>query len=66
MLYPAIPQELQDRVSRYSLVIATAKRARSIYKSADDNEEILLEKPVKIAITDIAENKIVIKGLKTD
>ena len=40
-------------MSRYSLVRATAKRAREISEEADEDGIILIEKPVSIAIDEI-------------
>lgn len=39
-----------QRISRYSLVSATAKLAREIADDADANKEILVEKPVSLAL----------------
>ncbi len=43
--------------SYYSLVIAVAKRARQITEEADAKKEILVEKPVDLAVQDFKENK---------
>lgn len=37
-------------ISRYSLVTATAKLARQISDEADANKEIIIEKPVTLAL----------------
>jgi len=58
MLYPSITRLLESTKSRYSLVIAVAKRARQIADEADINSDVLDDKPVKLAINDIAENKV--------
>lgn len=47
--------------SRYSLVVLMAKRARDISQQAEENHEILDEKPVEIAVRDFKEHKCVIK-----
>ena len=39
-----------ERISRYSLVAATAKLAREIADEADLNKEIIEEKPVSMAL----------------
>ena len=39
--------------SRYSIVLATAKRAREIALAAEENNEILDEKPVSLALDEI-------------
>lgn len=41
----------------YSFVIAIAKRARQISERANDEEEILDEKPVQIAVREFVEGK---------
>lgn len=37
-------------ISRYSLVTATAKLARQISDEADEKKEIIIEKPVTLAL----------------
>ncbi len=49
---------LANHLSRYSLVIATAKRAREIAEEAEENGEILTEKPVSLALDEIVQGKI--------
>ncbi len=51
---------LKDGISRYSLVVATAKRAREITDEANEKREILTEKTVTLAVQDIQEGKCVI------
>mgnify|MGYP000757717591 FL=1 len=48
---------LKGHTSRYSLVIAVAKRAREISENAAEEGEILIEKPVSLAIQEIADGK---------
>ena len=48
---------LKGHTSRYYLVIAVAKRAREISENAAEEGEILIEKPVSLAIEEIADNK---------
>ena len=48
---------LKNHLSRYSLVAATAKRARQISDEALENGEIMVEKPVSIALDEIVEGK---------
>lgn len=43
--------------SRYSLVVAVAKRARDIASEAEFKGEILIEKPVNMAIRDFNNHK---------
>lgn len=50
---PDLKDVLTGHMSRYSLVRATAKRAREIAEEAEDNKIILMEKPVSIAIDEI-------------
>lgn len=50
---PDLSGVLKNHMSRYSLVRATAKRAREISEEADENDIILVEKPVSIAIDEI-------------
>ncbi len=58
---PDLKEVLADNVSRYSLVRATAKRAREISEEAEEKKIILTEKPVSIAIDEIVrgESKII-------
>lgn len=61
MLYPAL-SELESRTkSRYALVILTAKRARQLSEKAEKNEIYLAEKPVKLALLDIANGRVRVK-----
>ncbi len=55
---PNLTEVLSNHLSRYSLVIATAKRAREIAQEAEENGEILIEKPVSLALDEIVEGKI--------
>ncbi len=54
---PSVPELLKPGQSYYSLVVAVAKRAREIAQHADENGEILLEKPVKLAVDDFAKGR---------
>jgi DNA-directed RNA polymerase subunit omega len=54
---PDLSKVLSNHLSRYSLVRATAKRAREISEEADENGIILVEKPVSIAIDEIISGK---------
>lgn len=58
MLYPTIKDLLKQVDNRYMLVNVTARRARTIAERADENGERLEVKPVKLAITDIAEGRV--------
>ena len=60
MFNPDLSGVLQNHLSRYSLVTATAKRAREIAEEANDDGEILTEKPVSLAHDDILDGEYVI------
>ena len=53
MFNPDLKNILKDHLSRYSLVTATAKRARK----AEEDGEIMIEKPVSIALDEILSGK---------
>jgi len=55
MLNPAIGKLIEANDSRYNLVLEIAKRAREIADEAILNGEIITEKPVTIAINELAE-----------
>lgn len=57
---PDLSPLLQNHTSRYSLVIATAKRAREIAQQAKDEKEELLEKPVSLALKELLDGEYVI------
>lgn len=44
-------------LSRYSLVAATAKRARILVDESKNNNEILVEKPVSLALEEFLNGK---------
>jgi DNA-directed RNA polymerase subunit omega len=58
MLYPAISELEEITKSRYALVIVTAKRARQLLEASEANKTPLADKPVKLAIDDIANGKV--------
>lgn len=58
MLYPAMKDLLNQVPSRYELVNVVACRARQIASEAEANGEPLDDKPVSIAIREIAEGKL--------
>lgn len=66
MINTELDQILQEDQSRYSLVIAVAKRAREIANEAESKGEILIEKPVNLAVNDLAERKYKIVSPKDD
>ena len=57
MLNPAIGKLIQNYDNRYRLVMDIAKLARDISGEAEQKEEILIEKPVSIAIDKLASEK---------
>lgn len=58
MLYPAMSTLLEKVPSRYELVNVVAHRARQISSEAEQSGEPLDEKPVSIAIQEIADGKL--------
>ncbi len=58
MLYPAIGELEKVTQSRYALVTITAKRARQLLEASEQNGTPLSDKPVKLAINDIALGKV--------
>lgn len=61
MLNPNLAELLEDK-SRYSLVIATAKRAREISDEALEKGEIITEKPVSLALDEfMSGNREIVK-----
>lgn len=58
MLYPAMKDLLNQVPSRYELVNVVACRARQIASEAEANNEPLDDKPVSIAIREVAEGKL--------
>lgn len=58
MLYPAMNDLLKQVPSRYQLVNMVAQRARQIAVEADEQNISLEDKPVSIAIGEIAQGKL--------
>ena len=58
MLYPAMKDLLNKVPSRYQLVNVVAHRARQIASEAEQYQEELTEKPVTLAIREVAEGKL--------
>ncbi|MBR5134943.1 MAG: DNA-directed RNA polymerase subunit omega [Clostridia bacterium] len=52
MLRPSDIEQLKGDNSRYAMVVAVAKHAREIADKAIENNEIIIEKPVSLAIED--------------
>ena len=55
MLRPTDIEKLKGNKSRYAIVVGVAKRAREIASKAADENRILLEKPVSMAVADLTE-----------
>lgn len=58
MLYPAMSDLLKNLNSRYLLVNVIARRARQISIEAEMSHEPLEDKPVTIAIREVADGKL--------
>ena len=58
MLYPPVTDLLKNVDSRYLLVNLVAQRARTIAAEAEAFNEELPEKPVTMAIEEVAEGKL--------
>jgi DNA-directed RNA polymerase subunit omega len=58
MLYPAMNELTSHVPNRYMLVNVVARRARQIAEDADETGEHLDEKPVTIAIHEVADGKL--------
>ena len=58
MLYPPVADLLKNIESRYLLVNVVAHRARQIAVEAEAFQEELPEKPVTLAIQEVADGKL--------
>ena len=58
MLYPPVADLLKNVDSRYLLVNVVAQRARRIAEEAEILQEELPEKPVTLAIREVADGKL--------
>ena len=58
MLYPPVADLLKNMESRYLLVNVVAHRARQVAEEAEALQEDLTDKPVTIAIREVAEGKL--------
>ena len=58
MLYPPVADLLKNVDSRYLLVNVVATRARQIAEEAEEFQEELTEKPVTLAIREVADGKL--------
>ncbi|MBR7071712.1 MAG: DNA-directed RNA polymerase subunit omega [Clostridia bacterium] len=57
MLNPAIGELISKYDNRYRLVIDISREARNISEDAEKRGEVLIEKPVSIAINKLADEK---------
>jgi len=58
MIYPSLSKLMEKVDSRYSLVVATAKRARELVEGAEPLVRCHNDKPVTIAINEIYNSSI--------
>lgn len=58
MLYPSMSSLLEHIDSRYLLVNVVARRARQISIEAEEFNETLPDKPVTLAIREVADGKL--------
>ena len=65
MLYPPVASLLKNVQSRYLLVNVVAHRARQIAEEAEEFDEELPQKPVTLAIQEVADGKLT-AGLKEE
>lgn len=61
MLYPTLSSLLDKTDSRYSLVLAVAKRARQLSEDSDESftdYKLQCDKPVSLAVHEISEGSV--------
>ncbi|GIM47524.1 DNA-directed RNA polymerase subunit omega [Collibacillus ludicampi] len=58
MLYPSIDRLMKLADSKYTLVVAAAKRARQLQDGAEKLVKVQTNKNVTVALNEIAEEKI--------
>lgn len=54
MLRPSMYQIISKHDNYYEFVVSVAQRARDIAEAAENNDIILIEKPVKLAVEEFA------------
>lgn len=64
MLYPAMNKLSSVVPNRYMLVNVVARRAREIAELAEESGEKLTEKPVTIAINEVASGRLGAAGVE--
>jgi DNA-directed RNA polymerase subunit omega len=57
MLKPAMTKIIGENGDAYSFVVAVAKRAREISDHAEENNEVLDVKPVRLAVDEFADGE---------
>ncbi|HMM20459.1 MAG TPA: DNA-directed RNA polymerase subunit omega [Selenomonadales bacterium] len=65
MIYPSLDVLVKKVDSKYTLVVLSAKRAREIMSGAASLVESKSNKPVTVALEEIAQGKIVYERTKT-
>jgi len=65
LIYPSLDELIRHVDSRYTLVIAAAKRARQILEENNENNEEQKEKAVSRALREIDAGKIMVERTKT-
>jgi DNA-directed RNA polymerase subunit omega len=63
MLYPAMSKLNSYIPNRYMLVNVVARRARQISEAAEESGDSLDEKPVTLAIREVADGKLDARGM---
>lgn len=65
MIEPPINELMKKVDSRYTLVVATAKRARQLSEGAQKLTRCTSEKPVTLAVNEINEDKVTYNRTKS-
>ena len=66
MIYPPITELVEKTGSRYTLVIATAKRARQLAQGAEPLVSVDSNKEVTQAVNEIYNDKLILIGNSDD
>ncbi len=64
MLYPSVASLVKVAGNRYSLVSVVSKRARQIADEMIADKSVSTQKPVTLAIGDLSQGRIIVKGVK--
>ncbi|MDF2521837.1 MAG: DNA-directed polymerase subunit omega [Clostridia bacterium] len=59
MIYPTLKTLLEKVDSKYTLVVAVSKRARQIVDGQPKLTKVTSNKPVTVAVNEIAEGKVI-------